>query len=120
MKIYGPDFTSSPSPSKPITCAECILQNDELRVSSFTPLTSFDDYEVFLEVDGPWVAGIDFPFGQPWKLIVTAPCGDVAPPVIAMADGDALLALGRPPQEDRGNFKARVRMRITSGKLWVE
>ncbi len=69
MKIYGLDFTSSPSKSKPITCAECVLQNGELKLRSFRPITSFGDFEAFLEEDEPWLAGIDFPFGQPWKLI---------------------------------------------------
>ncbi len=69
MRIYGLDFTSSPSRSKPITCAECVLRNGELKLHSFRPITSFGDFEAFLEEDGTWLAGIDFPFGQPWKLI---------------------------------------------------
>ncbi len=69
MKIYGLDFTSSPSRSKPITCAECVLRNGELKLHSFRPITSLGDFESFLEEDGTWLAGIDFPFGQPWKLI---------------------------------------------------
>jgi hypothetical protein len=40
-----------------------------LRLLSFRPITSFREFEAFLEEDGRWLAGIDFPFGQPWKLI---------------------------------------------------
>jgi hypothetical protein len=69
MKIYGLDFTSAPRLKKPITCAECELQPDRLAVRRITTLPGFDDFKQFLLRDGPWVAGIDFPFGQPSKLI---------------------------------------------------
>jgi hypothetical protein len=69
MKIYGLDFTSAPRLKKPITCAECELQPDRLAVLRIATLPSFDDFKRFLPRDGPWVAGIDFPFGQPTKLI---------------------------------------------------
>ncbi len=69
MKIYGLDFTSSPSRTKPITCADCDLQTGVLKLHSFTPIASLGDFEAFLGGERPWVAGIDFPFGQPWKLI---------------------------------------------------
>src|SRR6266702_3190016 len=69
MRIYGIDFTSAPSHNKPITCAECKLQDNRLRVQNCLKLVSFDDFEAFLRSDGPWLAAIDFPFGQPRKLI---------------------------------------------------
>ncbi|HLH60623.1 MAG TPA: DUF429 domain-containing protein [Ktedonobacteraceae bacterium] len=69
MRIYGLDFTSIPSRRKPITSAACELHDDLLRVEGFLSLTGFEDFESFLHTDGPWLAGLDFPFGQPRKLI---------------------------------------------------
>lgn len=69
MKLYGFDFTSAPSPKKPITCAQCILDGDALHLEAITCLESFPNFEDFLAQPGPWVAGLDFPFGQPRKLI---------------------------------------------------
>ena len=69
MKIYGFDFTSAPSRNKPITCAVCELLDTLLCVQNCLKLTSFEDFEAFLHSDGPWLAALDFPFGQPRKLI---------------------------------------------------
>lgn len=69
MKIYGLDFTSAPSYRKPITCAACILRNNRLRVSDLKFFGNFTAFEAFLSQPGPWLAGLDFPFGQPQKLI---------------------------------------------------
>jgi hypothetical protein len=69
VRIYGLDFTSVPSASKPITCAQCELNSGLLSVRGIEDLNNFDEFDQFLRRDGPWVAGIDFPFGQPSKLI---------------------------------------------------
>ncbi len=69
MNIYGLDFTSSPSRRKPITCACCELRDTVLSVKSCLTMPSFDEFEAFLRSDGPWLAALDFPFGQPRKLI---------------------------------------------------
>lgn len=69
MKIYGVDFTSTPSSKKPITCAQCRLDEDCLFLENLSCLTSFDEFETFLCRSGPWIAGMDFPFGQPRTFI---------------------------------------------------
>jgi Protein of unknown function (DUF429) len=69
LKIYGFDFTSAPSRRKPITCAVCELQDTFLCVQDCLKLTSFEGFEAFLRSDGPWLAALDFPFGQPRRLI---------------------------------------------------
>lgn len=69
MKIYGFDFTSAPCRKKPITCAVCELQDKLLCVQDCLRLTSFEYFEAFLRSNGPWLAALDFPFGQPGKLI---------------------------------------------------
>lgn len=69
MRVYGVDFTSAPSRSKPIAVAECELEGDRLRVRDLLRLRSFEQLERGLERPGPWVAGLDFPFGQPRRLV---------------------------------------------------
>ncbi len=69
MKIYGFDFTSAPSRKKPITCAVCRLQDNLLGVQNCLKFISFEAFEAFLRLDGPWLAALDFPFGQPHRLI---------------------------------------------------
>jgi hypothetical protein len=71
--VLGVDFTSAPTPRKPITVAVGrwsrgeqmpIYQLDEIR-----SLVSLSDYEAFLKESGPWLGGFDLPFGQPRTLI---------------------------------------------------
>lgn len=69
MKIYGIDFTSAPSHRKPITCADCTLENGFLRLNDIKYLETFDQFDEFLANGTEWIAGMDFPFGQPRKLI---------------------------------------------------
>ena len=69
MKIYGIDFTSAPRPKKAITYAQCNLSGKALSLEYLGRLMSFDEFEDFLRAPGPWVAGMDFPFGQPRRLI---------------------------------------------------
>jgi len=69
VKIYGFDFTSAPGPRKPITCAVCELLESTLKLHACLKLHNFAEFEAFLNRAGPWLAAIDFPFGQPRKLI---------------------------------------------------
>src|SRR5438105_2617386 len=69
MKIFGIDFTSAPGRKKSITCAVCDLRESLLTVNDFLKLHCFEDFDAFLHSDGPWVAALDFPFGQPGKLV---------------------------------------------------
>lgn len=69
MNIFGIDFTSAPSRKKPITCAACHLYESLLTVSDCLKFSNFDQFDAFLHADGPWVAALDFPFGQPAKLV---------------------------------------------------
>ena len=69
VTILGIDFTSAPGQRKPITVAQGVFANGELRIESVRCLTSFEPFEEEIASAGPWVAGIDFPFGQPRRLI---------------------------------------------------
>ncbi len=70
MLVYGIDFTSAPRRNNPITCSHCRLQDDVLIVTDLFPLNDWNEFEDLLNDNGPWIAGIDFPFGQPKKLII--------------------------------------------------
>ena len=69
MKILGIDFTSRPSRRKPITCIHCTLSDDALHMQSLTEWPSYESFEAALTKPGPWIAGIDFPFGQARRFI---------------------------------------------------
>ena len=69
MHIIGVDFSSRPSKQKPITCAHFDLENDLLSMKSLEVWNSFDGFEHMLRHPGPWIAGIDFPFGQARRFI---------------------------------------------------
>jgi hypothetical protein len=69
MKVLGIDFTSRPSKRKPITCIHCTLEEDVLRTQSFDEWSNYESFETALTESGPWIAGIDFPFGQSRRFI---------------------------------------------------
>jgi hypothetical protein len=71
VRIFGLDFTSAPSRRKPLIVLGCTLEGDSLRVEDSETLTDFGGFEDFLRRRGPWVCGMDFPFGQPRSLIAT-------------------------------------------------
>lgn len=70
MDIYGIDFTSRPCKRKPITLRHCRLEGDLLRTLKPCSLECFADFEKALGRPGPWIAGIDFPFGQARRFVV--------------------------------------------------
>jgi hypothetical protein len=65
MRVYGLDFTSAPRREKPITCVAATLIEQALHIESLVVFECFDTFENFLGSPGPWMAGMDFPFGQP-------------------------------------------------------
>ncbi len=69
MKILGIDFTSAPSRIKPITCAVGELTANQLHITTVDRLPTFAAFEQTLAQSGPYVAGFDFPFSQPRRLI---------------------------------------------------
>lgn len=71
MKVYGIDFTSRPRRSKPITCVECQLERGRLQAVNLHEWPNFKEFEAMLQKPGPWIAGLDFPFGQSRRFIET-------------------------------------------------
>jgi len=64
MKVYGIDFTSAPSKRKPITSADCTLENGSLHLNNFLNLTTFQQFDDFLSSGKDWIAGFDFPLAN--------------------------------------------------------
>ncbi len=70
MKIFGIDFTSRPTKSKPIAVAVCKLRKGGiLLLEDIKQFTEFVELEEFLKQKGPWITGFDFPFGQPQSFL---------------------------------------------------
>ncbi|MGB0713014.1 MAG: DUF429 domain-containing protein, partial [Gammaproteobacteria bacterium] len=69
MLILGVDMTSAPSRRKPIAVCRARLKAGELWVESFDELRDFAAFEALLAAPSPWVAGMDFPFGQSRRLL---------------------------------------------------
>ncbi len=69
MQVYGVDFTSAPKRSKPLVIAQCRLDGATLHVTDLFRLRSFEQLETSLATPGEWIAGFDFPFGQPRRLV---------------------------------------------------
>ncbi len=72
MKIFGVDFTSAPGPKKPITCASCFLRGNRLFLDQLRLFYSWKEFDELLHEPGPWLLGLDFPFGQPRKFLENA------------------------------------------------
>jgi hypothetical protein len=69
MRVFGIDFTSSPRRSKVLTCLNCTLDSGVLRTETLEEWSDFSGFERMLQRPGPWIAGVDFPFGQSRQFI---------------------------------------------------
>jgi hypothetical protein len=93
MKVFGLDFTSAPRPQKPITCVVGEQTGARLQISHpVISLTDFAAFEAFLARPGPWIAGLDFPFGQPRRLIEALGWPQTWPGYVARVDAMTMLA----------------------------
>ncbi len=107
QRLYGIDFTSAPRRAKPLVVAEAILREGGYHVQAVHRLTDFAAFDTLLATPGPWLAGCDFPFGQPRAFWTAQGWGqDPWPRIIerlatwTMADWLAALAAfraARPP-----------------------
>ncbi len=102
MNIYGLDFTSAPSRKKPITCAVCEITHNSLKLNECLKLSSFTEFEAFLRWDGPWLAALDFPFGQPRKLITSLGWHVLDKPALYTWEGyvEMISSMGKKPFEE--------------------
>lgn len=71
QRLYGVDFTSRPTPRKPITvCEGYVAGVGVLEIFAIHRLRDFPAFEHFLQTPGPWLAAFDFPFGLPRELVM--------------------------------------------------
>ena len=63
------DFTSCPRPRKPITIASGRLAVSAFHLEGIAELAQWQQFECWLRTPGPWIAGLDFPFGLPREAV---------------------------------------------------
>lgn len=90
IAVFGVDFTSAPRPRKSITVAHGRLAGGGLALASIEPLADWPAFERLLTTPGPWIAGLDFPFGLPREAVI-----DLGWPQEWRALVDHCAALGR-------------------------
>lgn len=70
MKVFGIDFTSAPTPRKPIICVSGYFKRGSLlNLDYLETFPHFSSFEEFLKRKGPWLAGVDFPLGLPLSFL---------------------------------------------------
>jgi len=69
--LAGIDFSSRPTPRKPITVAHGERAGASLRLQRIDEHADFDAFARWLQQPGPWLAAFDFPFGLPRELVET-------------------------------------------------
>jgi hypothetical protein len=69
--VAGIDFTSRPTPRKPITLAVGHARAGVVRLSKLSALENFADFFAWLSTPQDWIAAFDFPFGLPRELVQT-------------------------------------------------
>jgi len=69
--LAGIDFSSRPTPRKPITVAHGERAGASLRLQRIDEHADFDAFARWLRQPGPWLAAFDFPFGLPRELVET-------------------------------------------------
>jgi hypothetical protein len=71
LRLLGVDFSSSPSPRKPIVVAGGQRRAQLVLLDGLETLASLEDFAALLQRPGPWLGGFDFPFGLPRELVTT-------------------------------------------------
>lgn len=67
----GIDFTSRPTPRKPIVVALGTADSRSVRLDALQSHATFDHFSGWLRAPGDWVGAFDLPFGLPRELIAT-------------------------------------------------
>jgi hypothetical protein len=68
--LAGIDFTSRPTPRKPITVALGQATQGAVRLARIDTHASFDSFAEWLRTPGPWLGVFDLPFGLPRELVL--------------------------------------------------
>ena len=67
--LVGVDFSSRPTPRKPIVAAHGRRVGDELCLARIDEHASLEAFGCWLALPGPWLGAFDFPFGLPRELV---------------------------------------------------
>lgn len=108
--LIGVDFSSRPTPRKPITLATGTLRGSVLQLGPARRLPSLDAFATWLAQPGPWVGGFDLPFGLPRELVQT-----LGWPTDWAACMDHYASLSR--EQIRASFAAFCAARPVGGKF---
>ena len=108
--LAGIDFTSRPTPRKPITVALGHLQRGVLRLERIEAHPGFDSFARWLHTPGPWLGVFDLPFGLPRELVLA-----LGWPTAWLALMRHYAALSR--EEIRATFAAFCDARPVGGKF---
>jgi hypothetical protein len=69
-RVAGIDFTSRPTPRKPIVVARGSFDGRSVRLDALDAHARFEDFSVWLLAPGDWVGAFDLPFGLPRELVL--------------------------------------------------
>jgi hypothetical protein len=108
--LIGVDFSSRPTPRKPVTLATGQLRGQALQLGAALRLDNLPALADWLARPGPWVGGFDLPFGLPRELVQT-----LGWPTDWAACMDHYAALDRPTIRD--TFAAFCNARPVGGKF---
>jgi len=108
--LIGVDFSSRPTPRKPVTLATGSLRGQALQLGPAHRFDSLPALADWLARPGPWVGGFDLPFGLPRELVQT-----LGWPTDWAACMDHYAALDRPTI--RATFAAFCAARPVGGKF---
>ena len=71
-ELWGVDFSSAPTPRKPIVLARGHRVGAVLRLQRCQLLARLSDFEAELAEPGNWLGAFDFPFGLPRAFVEEA------------------------------------------------
>ena len=108
--LLGCDFSSSPSPRKPIVLALGHVAQGRVQLRELVRLHSLSDFAHWLQQPLAWVGGFDLPFGLPRELVRT-----LGWPTDWQACMQHYAAMSR--AEIRDTFKAFCDARPVGGKF---
>ncbi|WP_428425458.1 DUF429 domain-containing protein [Methylibium sp.] len=69
LPLLGVDFSSAPTPRKPIVLARGHAVGGLLRLDAIEPLPDLAAFSATLQQAGPWLGVFDLPFGLPRELV---------------------------------------------------
>lgn len=69
MLLLGCDFSSAPTPRKPIVLALGAARGAQVQFSHFEFFVSLDAWGEWLQRTSAWIGAFDFPFGLPRELL---------------------------------------------------